>query len=181
MSDPQTKSTRHHDVLCEMAKAHGWRHGAEIGVLKGKTLRALLTECPRLHMVAVDKWQKLPPSMADGAETYERYDMAACEREVEQIAIDYAPRVRILKGDSVKAAKFVDDASLDFVFIDAAHTTVATLLNIRAWVPKVRHGGMITGHDWWWPSVRDALDLCLPGWTQGPESVWSIPRDSVML
>lgn len=181
MTDPRTPATRHQQILIDLAERHNWRCGAEIGVLKGKTLRALLEAVDGLHMVAVDMWQRQPASIEDGAETYDRYDLAECERRVEAIATSHPGRVRIIKADSVHAARMVDDASLDFVFIDAAHTTAATVANIRAWTPKVRAGGQIVGHDWWWASVRNALNLTVPGWTGMVESVWVIDRDKVAL
>ena len=66
--------------------------------------------------------------------------------------------------------------SLDYIFIDALHTTEATIANIRAWAPKVKASGYIMGHDWWWDSVRAALDETLTGWQEHSESVWSLPK-----
>ncbi len=46
---------------------------------------------------------------------------------------------------SVDAAAFYDDASLDLVYIDADHARVAE--DITAWLPKLRPGGLLAGHD----------------------------------
>ena len=51
--------------------------------------------------------------------------------------------------DSLEAASRFDDASLDFVFIDAAHEKDAVLADIKAWLPKVKKGGVIAGHDYY--------------------------------
>lgn len=176
MNPPITPSTQQHTVLIDLARRWGWTRGAEIGVLKGKTLKLLLDQVPALHMIAVDQWQQLPPVEIEGYETYEKFDMAAAESLVRAVAAEFPNHCTILKGDSVAMAHQVRDESLDFVFIDALHTTEATRANIHAWAPKVTRTGWILGHDWWWPSVRAALDEALPGWHEHPESVWSLPK-----
>lgn len=175
--DPRYPGTRQHLLLIEMARRHGWRRGAEIGLLKGKTFGLLLDALPGLELLGVDQWRQLPEDEAAGSETYARFDMAAAEASCRAIAAGHPDRARILKGDSVAMAVTVADGSLDFVFIDAAHTTAAVAADVRAWAPKVRPGGLITGHDWWFDSVRAALDLVVPGWEPLAESVWSLPRD----
>lgn len=171
-ADPKFPPTRQHEILIAFARERGFKRGAEVGVLKGKTLAAVLDGVPGLHMIAVDQWRHLAPSDLDGAETYLRHDMEAAEASVRAIAARHPGRVKILKGDSVDQARHVVDWSLDFVFIDAAHTEAATLANIGAWSPKVRAGGLVMGHDWQWPSVRRALARSVGQWHEESEQVW---------
>lgn len=44
-------------------------------------------------------------------------------------------------------ARLYDDASLDAVFIDASHEYPHVAADIDAWRPKVRPGGILSGHD----------------------------------
>jgi predicted O-methyltransferase YrrM len=54
--------------------------------------------------------------------------------------------------DSVAASRLYKDDSLDFAFIDADHSYAAVSRDIDAWLPKVRKGGIIAGHDYCnWP------------------------------
>lgn len=46
---------------------------------------------------------------------------------------------------SVEAAKLYRDGSLDLVYIDADHARLSE--DIDAWLPKVRDGGLLAGHD----------------------------------
>jgi hypothetical protein len=57
-------------------------------------------------------------------------------------------RDRMIKGDSVKSAELFEDESLDFVFIDAGHRYEEVKADIEAWFPKVRKGGIVSGHDY---------------------------------
>ena len=174
--DPKFPGTKHWEVLAGLVKEHGWNRGAEIGLLKGKTTRYLLGNCPGLFLYGIDQWKQLPESNEDGAEHYQRFDMTVCESTVRGIAREFPGRLEILKGDSVEMAAHVPDGSLDFAFIDAAHTTEQTTRNIQAWLPKLRPGGWLTGHDWNWPSVAKALDKELVQWTKHQEWVWSFIR-----
>jgi len=49
---------------------------------------------------------------------------------------------------SWEAASLYDDKSLDFVFIDAAHDYESVIKDIGAWLPKVKLGGTLAGHDY---------------------------------
>lgn len=179
--DPRYPGTQHHLVLIDLIERNGWSRGAEIGLLKGKTFRHVLDACPYLDMIGVDAWVHRAPTDEDGSETYHRFDMAAAEAACRDIADRAGPRATIMKGESLEVVALVPDASLDFVFIDAGHTTSAVAADIRAWAPKVRPDGWLIGHDWWFPSVQVALDDMLPGWVRHEHSVWSIPAVDIAL
>lgn len=69
--------------------------------------------------------------------------------------IDY---INPIKMDSIEASKLYKDESLDFVFIDANHEYDFIRKDILTWLPKVKKGGYIGGHDYNWPSVTKAVD-----------------------
>lgn len=61
-------------------------------------------------------------------------------------------------SDSVSASEKYTDDSLDFVFIDGDHRYEYVLADIKAWLPKVKQGGMLAGHDYGWcEDVRKAV------------------------
>lgn len=109
--------------------------GAEVGVLKGENSVNLLDKLPGLKLLyCVDTWRgKLGPS-----------NMEKCMLELKP----YMDRVKILRMRSEKAAKKVPDLSLDFVFIDANHRYESVILDINSWMPKLRSGGLLSGHDY---------------------------------
>jgi predicted O-methyltransferase YrrM len=70
---------------------------------------------------------------------------------------DVRSRVTELKGISWEMAEEVEDESLDFVFIDADHGYEAVKKDIEAWLPKVKPGGFVSGHDINLPGVFKAV------------------------
>lgn len=50
-------------------------------------------------------------------------------------------------GDSFDRAKDFEDESIDFIFIDANHTYEFVSKDIAAFLPKMKPGGIMSGHD----------------------------------
>ena len=155
--------------LEQMAKRHGWKVGAEIGLWYGRTFFHLLDTVPGLVLYGVDDWR--PVKELTHHKDQERNRMDVWER-----AKNYKGRAIILEMPSLVAAQVVGDDTLDFVFIDADHSREAVLGDIGVWVPKIKPGGFATGHDWDWASVRSAVIASLPDATPGTggnDWVWS--------
>ena len=127
--------------------------GAEIGVWEGRMSEQMLKLNTRLFLILVDRWC-VPPSgdsYFDGSKTMSRSPQsvfnAAYASTIRRVT-PYADRVRVYKMPSVQAASMIDDESLDFMFSDGDHSDKGVMADLAAWVPKVRPGGLIAGHDW---------------------------------
>ena len=60
---------------------------------------------------------------------------------------------------SLDAVDLYEDSSLDFVFIDASHEYEDVKKDILAWLPKVKIGGILAGHDYYtFGGVTQAVD-----------------------
>ncbi len=57
------------------------------------------------------------------------------------------PLLTVLVHPSVIAAKIFDNESLSAVFIDGNHDYEHVSADIKAWLPKIKTGGIIAGHD----------------------------------
>jgi hypothetical protein len=69
--------------------------------------------------------------------------------------------VEILRSSSREAASVIPDKSLDFCFIDANHEYDYVTEDIKTWLPKIKHQGILSGHDFQHKPVRKAVHACL--------------------
>lgn len=65
--------------------------------------------------------------------------------------------VKFLKMLSKDAAEIYGDSSVDGVYIDASHNFKDVLNDLQLWYPKVVSGGLISGHDWGYRGVAQAV------------------------
>lgn len=103
----------------------------EVGTRYGDLALEVIQARPDLNLTVVDSWQG---SFADAEPiAYEKLK---------------GKNVVLHKGESVDAARFFNDGSLDLVYIDAAHDYANVTADIDAWWPKVKAGGILSGHDY---------------------------------
>lgn len=132
------------------------RTHAEIGVYCG---RSLLASCGGMaagsRVYAVDDISEpYGPSPAWG-----RAVLNATLAEIGTAAVEVLPL------PSLDAARRLRSVRFDTVFLDGCHEYAETLADIRAWLPLVRPGGMIAGHDYWTGhvGVMDAVEEAFGG------------------
>lgn len=71
--------------------------------------------------------------------------------------------VNLIKGFSLDVVSNYEDESIDFCFIDGSHEYEDVKKDIEAWLPKVKKGGILSGHDYdeSWQGVVKAVDELL--------------------
>jgi hypothetical protein len=131
------------EVLAELGMRFDLKAFAEIGVKSGRTSGELLTRLPEATLICVDPWAPY-----DDWPSWDQHKHSRNERGFDKIAKQFGPRITKLKMPSVVAARRIPDKSLDCVFIDADHSYLAVVADIDAWLPKVRPGGILSGHDY---------------------------------
>jgi uncharacterized Rossmann fold enzyme len=124
--------------------------GAEIGVFTGALSQRLLLNRPDLKLLMVDPW-----AAGNGEDGLGEFHGSLSQDEQDhyyeatQAAVQFAgKRALILRETSLSASVDVPDGALDFVFIDADHSYECCLEDIKAWLPKIKPGGFISGHDY---------------------------------
>jgi hypothetical protein len=90
----------------------------------------------------------------------------------EQVA---AGQIEILRSMSVPAAKILKfngyGGRFDLVYIDASHDYESVKADIEAWLPLVREGGILCGHDF--EAMRtDNGEVMFPGVRQAVEEIF---------
>jgi hypothetical protein len=134
----------------------------EIGMWRGQSLAYLLTQLKRINkpvrVVGVDHFQGSveDPKLAAILRMCDvRHE---CQRNLD--AIGYHYDFLFMRSD--EASQFFRDGYFDCVFIDGSHDRASVTVDLRAWLPKVRQGGIIAGHDINQSGVRLALADVLP-------------------
>jgi glycosyltransferase involved in cell wall biosynthesis len=139
---------------------------AEVGVWLGRSIIYLAQECQRLgkkiKIIAVDNFKgEIDPETGQVIPEHQK-TLAECgsiyklfEQNIERCGV--AGMIETFVGDSAEEAVEVEDGSLAFCFIDAAHDYESVKRDIAAWLPKVRQGGILAGHDAEWEGVQKAI------------------------
>lgn len=177
----------HARVLAGLALEHGWRALAELGVLHCATTEHLLKACPELSVLAVDTWRHGDPALDplpgvkrrsaedSGHRSYIDVDMETAYEWALSLAARYPRRLQVMRMDTLSAAERVPERSLDAVFCDASHQTEAVEADIKAWLPNIRRGGWLTGHDIGHHSVRAAVERMFGGnYETRPGNIWTV-------
>jgi len=152
------------DVLDRLIKQNGFEFVVELGVKEGKLTAFLLANNSDLRMVAVDLFAPINRADGPGVETYHDWNFEQIKREFIQRVEPYKNRVQLMQMLTTEAAPFVVDGNVDLVFIDAGHDYDSVIADIEAWLPKVRSGGIVSGHDYQqkFPGVQRAVAEKLP-------------------
>lgn len=68
--------------------------------------------------------------------------------------------INVIKGDSKEVYKQFKDQSITHIFFDGDHTLEGFEKDIKLWYPKVKYGGIFSGHDYIWGGhgVKPVID-----------------------
>jgi len=142
---------KHFEFLYKLLKDREHQVIAEIGVYKGGTTQYLLDNLRGIKKYyAVDLWKHYEDftEILDPKRTMINDDMDLIYNNFLRRLFDYRWKIQVLRMTSAAAANEVEDKSLDLVFIDANHAYNYVKEDITVWLPKVKKGGFISGHDY---------------------------------
>ena len=122
-------------------------HIVEVGSWKGRSAAFMAVEIinsnKKIKFDCVDTWK--------GSIEHETYDVITEEKLYDVFLSNIEPVKHIInpiRMTSIEASKLYKDNSLDFVFIDASHEYEDVKADILSWLPKVKIGGILAGHDY---------------------------------
>ena len=113
----------------------------ETGTLEGINAVEMAKAYPNSKIVTIDSYpeenEKLIPKMLENIKPF--------------------PQIEFIRKDSIKAAEDFEDLSQDYIYLDADHSRDFVYKEIIAWWDKVKWGGMLAGHDWWYKDIKEAV------------------------
>ena len=139
------EDSKHHrwEILTEFIREKNFKYIAEVGVFRGENAKNILQLCDLRHFFLIDP--RINP-------------------EFYSWILENNKPASFLKMSSADAISFFKDESLDLVFIDASHGYPLVKADVNSWLPKVRKGGILCGHDYdhlKFPGVKQAVDEIL--------------------
>jgi predicted O-methyltransferase YrrM len=143
------------DGLRDLIRAAGFTRPfimVEIGSFAGESAEIFLEFNPET-LYCVDPWtdyvtkqENAKPALAE----------TVFDQRLQRWLTDGKCVVKV-KESGLVFAEQIRRRSIDIVYIDAIHTYKAVSADIQAWLPCIKHGGWIAGHDWNWGDVQRAV------------------------
>lgn len=132
------------------------RQGAivvEVGVALGRSLSFIADWCLEhdrkdVEVWAVDSWAHNAPN---GEQQQWAKIIGGDFTLYAKTMLEHDPKafefIRPIRATSERAARLFDPGAIDVCLIDADHSYEGCISDIRAWLPRVRSGGLIGGDD----------------------------------
>ncbi len=173
-NDPEKRAA---EIILRLPSEGGtW---VEVGVWKGDNARRVMRGAPpKTRIVLVDPWV---PATSPEYQAYATKDalashsqMERCYKEAIGKLMPWKKRCRVMRMASLEAAAQMAGEMVELVFIDSEHTYGACKADIQAWLPLVKPGGWLGGHDYKprFDGVIRAVDELLPDRLLGADSTW---------
>ena len=151
----------------QLAKREQPKTIVEVGVYCGDLSRLLASIKSVEQLILVDPW------VANMGKTQEHMDLIA------QSVYAWGTtdrKVRIMRMDSVEAARNVPDQSVNFFHLDGEHTFESVSWDLEAWRPKMMKGSLMTGDNYEIEAVKKAVKATFGGKVseEGKGRIWIV-------
>ena len=156
-SDEYPPYTSAAKVLLDLIARKGYKKILEIGIYRCRTAVWILSRANHLvdEYWGIDRFDDFPPTR--NTEAWKDYYKSACKY------MNIYSKFRVLRLYSDNALDIFPDHSFDLIYIDGDHAYESVKKDIQGWLPKVKHGGHIGGHDYGgrYIGVKKAVDEVL--------------------
>jgi glycosyltransferase involved in cell wall biosynthesis len=169
--------------FCSLIQRYNLRVGAEVGVAFGGHAEAILSTTKVQRLYGIDSYQNKPTYQDPMNLPQPLFD--ELYRRTKTRLSGFGERFVLVRADSTDAAKEVPN-SLDFVFLDADHSYENVFTDLCTWFPKVREGGILSGHDYGhpnFPGIAQAVNRFFGrfSWAihEEGETVWWVEKKQI--
>lgn len=153
--NPGTLREVNRQELYKLFAGLGYTNGCEVGVEKGKNAQEMFEHIPNLKLYAVDPYKQHARCSNEATSYLRHWDgryLRAIKRQAQKRLQD--KNVIFIEKLSEDAVKDIPDNSLDFVYIDGDHSYDFVMQDMIIWGRKVRKGGIISGHDYFYDNNK---------------------------
>jgi hypothetical protein len=129
------------EVIPNLLNSLDLKIGVEIGVFKGKFSKIILNKWNgKLYLI--DSWKLLNKDEYNDISNNSNYSDT-----IKNIK-GFENRSFMIRGLSEEIVDMFSDNSLDFIYIDANHKYESIKNDMNLWWPKLKIGGLFSGHDY---------------------------------
>lgn len=129
----------------------GYNVGAEVGVQRGRNAKDMFDIIPDLHLYLIDPYRNHPFGYRKWEDKHHAKFLKMTQDRLKNNWV-----IKQIVDYSENAHKEIPDNSLDFVYIDGDHSYTFVMLDILFYLRKVKRGGIIAGHDYYYSHPRQA-------------------------
>jgi hypothetical protein len=133
-------------LLLEILNLQG--EGAEIGVETGNFSECILKHSALSVLHSIDAWQEFDRSVYDDSNNVSQGEQEEKYKLTLNRLRRFKRRSNIIRMTSREASQLFKTATLDFIHIDANHSYRECKSDLDIWWPKLRNGGIFSGHDY---------------------------------
>jgi Methyltransferase domain len=132
--------------LAKFLESEKLKVGAELGVQSGYFALTMLNNWPTCtKYYLVDVWRQLA-NYVDFSNVEDASQETLYEQTKNALK-KWENKTTFLRMLTSEAVKYIDNYSLDFLYIDARHDYCGTKTDLELYWPKLRPGGILAGHD----------------------------------
>lgn len=121
--------------------------GIEIGVQRGSYSKVIL-ENTNLHLIIVDSWRHIEDAYFEAANTTNEHHLSMMNDTLYNLIPKFENRFTLIRELSEKIVSVFKDELFDFIYLDADHSENFVYEELKRWWPKLKSGGIISGHDY---------------------------------
>lgn len=125
----------------------------EIGSYCGASASIIADQFKNSIINCVDPWSPYTEDCSIIDLVKQEKELIEAENLFDTVVSNHS-NIRKNKTSSLEYVKNVEDNSIDFIYIDGNHQYSSVKEDILSWLPKIKKGGIISGHDYSWDSVK---------------------------